>query len=99
MKNGTFKNYVITVLVSVLATFVVMWLTLGANAASQADLKSVREETQLEGAELEIRVNEKIEKLSTEVCELKKVVEQTTASVNQLVGYNKAKEENKSEKR
>lgn len=88
MKNGQVWKFAAVILASILTTFIVMWLTLGANAASQADLKSAIVELRVENACIESRFNDKLNRLADQVLA-------TSASVNQLVGYTKAKGEKK----
>jgi len=79
MKNGILRIFV-TALLSILLTFVVMWFTLGANAASKQDLKVVEIELKAENALLESKLNSRLVDLSA-------LVAQNVAAVNKLVGY------------
>jgi hypothetical protein len=86
MKNGTIWKFITAILASILTTFVVMWITLGANSASQADLKGVVIELRAENACLELRINQRLDRLAN-------IGETNMRAIGELTGYMKAEKD------
>lgn len=85
MKNGNIWKFAAAILASILATFIVMWITLGANAASEADLKVAVIELRTESVSLELRINQRLDRLAdTAECNVR--------AIGELTGYMKSKQ-------